>query len=86
MAMLLQASSALHKGNRRADHRNGVRIHSKSQHPTTFVVHDCDSPVDKNASTDDSMMSEINECNNELNNCDRKYIASVIATTDRALD
>ena len=55
MAMLLQASGALHKANKRADHRNGVKIHSKSQRPTIFVVHDCDSPVDKNASTDDSM-------------------------------
>ena len=67
MTMLLQARSVPRKVNRRADDRSGLGIHSRSQRPPTFLVHDRDRPVDKNTGTgchginSECIMSEIKE-------------------------
>ena len=89
MSVWLRARSVPRRVNKRADHRSGLEIYSRSQRPPTFLVHDRDRPVDKNTGTGchgiDSeciiCMSEIKEHSNESDNSDQKRIASAIAAS-----
>ena len=87
MSMLLRTRSVPRKVNRRADDRSGLGIHSRSQLPPTFLVHDRDHLVDRNTGTgchginNECIMSDLKEQSIEIDNSDPKRMASAIVTS-----